>query len=133
VSRVVDTSVAIKWLVAESGSDEATRLIGSDMIAPDLLLAEVGSTAWKKWRRNEIGAEHAASMPANVALFVRLVESRPLADTALAIALELAHPVYDRYFLAVAELSGRRLVTADRRLAEACRGTRFEPPVEPLE
>ena len=51
---VVDASVVIKWFVPEPFSLEARRILddyraGSlDLVAPDLLNAEVGNIVWKK-------------------------------------------------------------------------------------
>ncbi|MGH7199080.1 MAG: type II toxin-antitoxin system VapC family toxin [Planctomycetaceae bacterium] len=51
---VVDSSVVIKWFVAEPASAEARRLLDDDQngvldfLAPDWLYAEVGNIVWKK-------------------------------------------------------------------------------------
>jgi predicted nucleic acid-binding protein len=57
--RAVDTSVAVKWFVAEEDQDKAERLIGQPLVAPELLLAETANVAWKKWRKKEIGLDQA--------------------------------------------------------------------------
>ena len=125
MTRIVDTSVVVKWFVAEEGQNAAEALIGQPLLAPDLLIAEVANAAWKKWRQKEIGLEQAASVPAFARSFVQLVPAHPFADQAIAIALELDHPVYDCFFLALAESAGLPIVTADRRLLGRCKGTRF--------
>lgn len=53
---VVDASVAVKWLVAEEGSDAADRLLtdGDDLYAPRLMASEVAKTLWRKARLGEI-------------------------------------------------------------------------------
>ena len=53
---VVDASVAVKWLVAEDGSDAADRLLtdGDDLYAPRLMTSEVANTLWRKVRLGEI-------------------------------------------------------------------------------
>lgn len=51
---VVDSSVVIKWFVAEPHSSEARRLLDEyqqgalDFLGPDLLFAEIGNIVWKK-------------------------------------------------------------------------------------
>jgi hypothetical protein len=46
--RLLDTSVAMKWIVREAGSDEAPQLIGHVYIAPDLLHAELAhALSWR--------------------------------------------------------------------------------------
>jgi len=93
VTRIVDTSVVVKWFVAEEGQEAAEALIGQPLIAPDLILAEVSNAAWKKWRGKEIGEDQAVLAQTLVSSFIELVPSRPLAGQALAIAIELEHPV----------------------------------------
>ena len=55
-----------------------------------------------------------------------------LRDRALAIAIELRHPAYDCFYLALAERSTAPLVTADERLIFCCADTRFEKLVQSL-
>lgn len=130
--KLVDTSVVVKWFVAEEGQAEAELLIGESLAAPDLLLVEVSNALWKKWRKRELEAEQATMAQGMVASFVELRPSRPFAEQALAIALQLEHPVYDCFYLAMSEAVGIPLVTADQRLLGRCKGTRFEPLLEVL-
>ena len=53
---VVDASVAVKWLVAEEGSDAADRLLagGDDLHAPRLMASEIANALWRKARTGEI-------------------------------------------------------------------------------
>lgn len=53
---VVYASVIVKWLVAESGSEQAARLLedGRTLIAPELLFAEAGNALWALCRRGDI-------------------------------------------------------------------------------
>ena len=48
----VDASVAVKWLVAESLSDEASSLLdaGLTLLAPALLFAEAANALWAMHR-----------------------------------------------------------------------------------
>jgi len=95
-------------------------------------LAEVSNVAWKKWRKKEIGAEQATIAQQVTTSFVELVPSGLFAARALEIAIELDHPVYDCFYLAVCEAQQITLVTADNRLIDRCRGTRFEAMLETL-
>ena len=63
---------------------------------------------------------------------LRLQPLTRLAVRATEIALQLDHPVYDCFYLALAEAERCLLVTADQRLREKVRGTDLEPLVEPL-
>jgi predicted nucleic acid-binding protein len=44
----------------------------------------------------------------------------------------LNHPVYDCFYVALAQREKSMLVTADDRLYRKTRGTQFEPLVRPL-
>ncbi len=115
---VVDTSVAIKWVIDEEGSDEADLLQNTDMVAPALLRIEAANVL------RTIATRQAVTIDQAVELFL-LLQTAPvtivdadetLERRALELALELRHPVYDCVFLALAERTDRQLVTADRRL-----------------
>ena len=115
---VVDASVVVKWVVSETESEEAAKLIkAAPIAAPDLLIAECANILWKKVRRKELRADEAF-------LAARLIEradielcpSRNLLETATRVAVELDHPAYDCIYLALAELNDWRFVTADGRL-----------------
>lgn len=132
MTRVVDTSVAVKWFVAEDGQQAAEKLIGQPLVAPELLLAEVCNVAWKKQRKGEIDPAQAAMAPQIVTSFVKILPSQGLAGRALDVAIELDHPVYDCFFLALCEAHSLVMVTADARLIRRCAGTPFEALLEPL-
>jgi predicted nucleic acid-binding protein len=132
LTRAIDTSVAVKWFVAEEDQDKAERLIGQPLVAPDLFLAEVSNVAWLKWRKKEIGIEQAIAGQQLAMSLVRIVASRAFAPRALEIAIELDHPVYDCFFLALCESMEITLITADKRLIARCAGTEFAGLLELL-
>ena len=116
---VVDTSIALKWLVREDDSDKAEALIGREMVAPELLLAETANALWKKFRRGEIMREQLAAGIGAIGSFAVVVPIHDLAARALEIAIELDHPVYDCFYLALAERLDVPLVTADERFRKS--------------
>lgn len=132
---VVDASVAIKWFVEEVDADRARALWerGAGLVAPDLLVPEVCSALWRKVRLGQVlrgQAEEASSR-----LKTALPDLRPtatLATRAITLAIELDHPVYDCFYLALAELEGNAVVTADDRLLRRLSGSRFEALAEAL-
>jgi len=128
VTLVVDASVAIKWVVPETGSEEADLLLAGDhdLEAPDLLASEAANTLWKKTVRGELSARQARE-----ALDVLLhggLTWHPT-STVLPRALELArlarHPVYDCVYLALAERIDGAVVTADESLLRIARARRI--------
>jgi predicted nucleic acid-binding protein len=135
MALIVDASVAIKWFVDESGADRARGLWRrrADLMAPDLLIPEVCSAMWRKVRLGQAAPDQAAETADR--LQANLLEFRPtitLAQRAMAIALDLDHPVYDCFYLALAELEQSAMVTADQRLLARLSGSKFGLLAEPL-
>ena len=119
VTIVVDASVALRWCFQLNGSDRAEKLLLSDdrLIAPDLVIAEIANAVWKFVTFDRITAKSAISAVREVVkAFEELVPTSGLRDRALAIAIELRHPAYDCFYLALAERNTSPLVTADDRL-----------------
>jgi predicted nucleic acid-binding protein len=117
---VVDASVAAKWVMPEpdSGAAAALRHDGRPLIAPSLVLEEVGNVAWRRCRTGEITRDEARmALPAMIALLARIVPAWGLHELALTIAIDRDHPIYDCFYVALALRDGAALVTADRRLA----------------
>jgi predicted nucleic acid-binding protein len=125
VVRVVDTSVVVKWFVDEGDSALASQYIGTALVAPELMLAEIGNAIWKKWRKSEVTTEQAHMVTAFTASFVEILSGELLAEEAVRIAIELSHPVYDCYFLAMAHELDTQVLTFDRKLVRACADTKF--------
>ena len=116
---VVDASVVVKWLVPEELSDEAVGLLhrGSVLVAPELLFAEVSNALWAMCRRGDMGA--ADFSDATDALRKAPIAvphpMRRLTIAASRLAIDLDHPVYDCFYLALAMLEHYPVVTADGR------------------
>jgi predicted nucleic acid-binding protein len=106
--------VAIKWVVPEPDSGRAEILLDHGLVAPDLIYAECANVLWKKVRRGEITEEEAeiAAQTLDQA-DITIARTRGRLAVATAIAVELDHAAYDAVYLAVAEASDLRLVTAD--------------------
>ncbi len=128
MTLVIDASVACKWFISEPQSDHAEELLAGDepLIAPDLITPEVCHVAWLKLRRSEITFDQASAMVDGLPeLLDEMVSLGQLAARALVIANALTHPVYDCFYLALAEVRNTRLVTADRRLIGRLAGTHW--------
>lgn len=117
---VIDSSVALKWVLDEPDSDAALALQTQPLTAPALWLIEAANVLWVNARRGDI-----SSAEANLRL--RRLQSGPIATSpieddivdALRLASELAHPVYDCLYLAAAIREGADVVTADARFVAA--------------
>ncbi|WP_114951518.1 type II toxin-antitoxin system VapC family toxin [Sphingosinicella terrae] len=117
---------------AGTESDRAGALIGGELHAPDLILAEIANALWKKVRRGEIETAQSEPVLSLLRTTLLLQPSAPLAEPALEVALELGHPVCDCFFLVLARELDVQLVTADARLIGRCRGTGLARLVRPL-
>ena len=112
---VVDSSIALQWVLPEPESAQSRSYLGlPDSAAPDLILFEVANVLAKKVRSGGMTGDEA-----QIALSIvrdgigRLIGSVPFAARALELSIALSHPVYDCVFLACAELVGGRLATRD--------------------
>ena len=126
---VIDASVAAKWILPEPDSDRAValRTTGEEMIAPSLILAEIGNALWKSARRGEVSKPDAVrGLAAAAAHLTTLMAIEDLAEHATALAIDLGHPIYDCFYLALAQREDIVLVTADERLLAAARKARIK-------
>ncbi|MYB52605.1 MAG: type II toxin-antitoxin system VapC family toxin [Acidobacteriia bacterium] len=116
---VVDASIVVKWLVQEQWSDKASRLLEAEatLIAPELLFAEVCNALWAAHRRRDIGPQDLAdAIDALKAAPIGVpFSTRELAASSTRLAVDLDHPVYDCFYLALAIQEQYRVVTADGR------------------
>lgn len=118
MTLVVDASVVTKWVLDEDGSDRANALRNEDdLIAPSLVASEVGNALWKAVGRGDIvRADALAVLRSVLRPFSRLVPNEELNVRALEFAIDLDHPIYDCFYLALAERESVTLVSADAAL-----------------
>lgn len=128
--RVLDASVAVRWLVNERGAEDARLLLteGRRWLAPRLVLVEVAGALRRKCVEQLLTAALAEQC---LLLFLDLVEDgvvtlardETLVVPAMRLALRSGHKLPDCLYLALAERESALLVTADHqleRLARAC-------------
>lgn len=128
---VVDASIAVKWILPEAGSSAAIALReqDSDLIAPSLIVAEIGSVLWKAVRRGYVARSDAlAGMETALLCFESLIPIEELRLHALTLAIELGHPVYDCYYLSLARRENVPLATADEAMIAAARKAKIKVP-----
>lgn len=125
IGYVVDASVLVKWLVDEEFSTEAATLLGGgiNLVAPALIFAEATNALWTMHRRGDIST-------ADLADATKLLEDVPvsvpvsmleLAASAARLAVDLDHPAYDCFYLALAIQRQYPVVTADKRFHDRVR------------
>lgn len=121
MTLVVDASVAALWALDQEGSPRALALrTEGGLIAPSLIAAEIGSAIWKAVRRGAVApADALIAIEAVLLPFEALIATEELRVRALALAIELKHPIYDCFYLALAERERCPLITADSRLLAA--------------
>jgi predicted nucleic acid-binding protein len=119
--RIVDASVALKWVIEEDGSEAANALVlAHPLAAPDLLLIECANVLWVKKRRGVLSRDLAhAALSAIRATPIRLLPTGAYALSAQTIAFEIDQTAYDSLYLAAALAEHATLVTADRAFASA--------------
>jgi predicted nucleic acid-binding protein len=130
---IIDASVAFKLLVEEEGSEAAAAYaVAGDLQAPILLLSEVANALWKAIQRGQILGEGAPERLTSLPSLLSMLDETSLMMRALEISVELAHPVYDCVYLAVAEDLDTQLLTADQRLLRKLAGTAWRPRLKEL-
>jgi predicted nucleic acid-binding protein len=117
---VVDASVAVKWYLPETGSNEAASLLGSaePLFAPRLIRIEVTAAILRKFRNGEITANRAIAacdewLAALADDAITLIPDEELFSEARHLAVELKHAFQDCLYLACANRMKRPLLTAD--------------------
>lgn len=130
---VVDTSVAVKWLISEEDSGVAGRLFADnhEIHAPRLLVSEVANVLWRKVALQGLvdlqeAQARLESLP-NMAIIWEADEM--IGADALRIATMLRHPAYDCVYLALARHIDATLVTSDERFINLVASTEYRDTI----
>lgn len=119
---VVDTSVALKWMLPEEDTDAAAGLLDAELWVPTLLFMECGNALWREVRRGHLtSAEAGAMMEALEGLPLITAKDLDLVKRAFELTAVFDHPIYDCIFLTLAERIQAPLVTADKKLHDKVR------------
>jgi predicted nucleic acid-binding protein len=119
---VVDASVAIKWFLPEIHSQEASLVLKSnrELLAPDLIWAEFGSTLRKKVRHKEVTAHEAQGILKDFMRFpLQTFSSKLLLNSAWQLSYESGATIYDSLYLALANNRDCSVVTADKKFYDS--------------
>jgi len=134
---VVDASVALKWVVTEAGSDEATSLLthladgAVSLVAPEHLIGEVGNGLRKRVAQGVLDADDAlAALDAVASLGLEFIGGTERWFRSLRAALDWGVTTCDALYVLLALDLDAELITADLRLVDSA--LRKSLPVRPL-
>lgn len=126
----IDASVVAKWHFPEGLSEVALSLLERTtaaevrLVAPVLLLYELGSIIVKKLRIGQVRPDDAEIIIASLATApIKLVSAEELLPRALALSMAIRASFYDALYLAVAEECDGKLLTADVSLVNQARNS----------
>ena len=123
----IDASIAAKWVLTEEFSDAALDLAnecldqGRPLIAPPLIQAEVANTLRQVMIKHAVSLRQVLLLYRGFAMYpISFVAPPRLYEDALQIAERFGLPAaYDSQYVALAQMVGCSLWTADRRLLNA--------------
>ncbi len=123
MKRVIDSSVAFKWVVPETYSDKALLLRDDfrnglvELLAPDVFPIEIGHSLTRAERQGRIPVGSAILLLRDILNTLPLLHpSLPFLLRAVEISSQLRVGVYDCVYVALAEGAQCELVTADDKL-----------------
>jgi predicted nucleic acid-binding protein len=129
---VVDASLALKWILAESDSNRAVKLLnqwtddGTSIIAPALFAYEVANILYRQTVAGKLTYQEARQELANlfsIGVFLEFSRYDDISMQAMEFAHQLKLPAtYDAHYLALAFLVNCECWIADKRLWNAVKG-----------
>jgi predicted nucleic acid-binding protein len=122
---VVDASIALRWVLRDEKEARVDALLEqwatslTEMLVPPLFLAEVTNALYLSVKRKRLTlAEADLALRAIMELGIQVAEPSGLYPRSLRLAVEYAATnAYDTQYVALAEMEGCDLWTADERLA----------------
>ncbi len=120
---IIDSSVALKWVLAEPDSAKANqhrdefRNAVHELLAPEVFEVEIAHALTRAERQGRIAVGHAGVLWADVmSTPPQLEPAGPLLPRAIAISSAMRVGAYDCLYVALAEQEKCELVTADEKL-----------------
>jgi predicted nucleic acid-binding protein len=116
VTIVVDANIALLWTIEAPLSGKANLLLrsGHALIAPDLIIPEMANALYFQIKDRADRVQRALDgLEFLPRWFSELVPSEKLRHRAMACAMEIQHPAYDCFYLALAESRNVFFVTTD--------------------
>lgn len=124
---VVDASIAVKWVIAEEGGQDARALLiawlaaGMQPVAPSWFTCEVANILYRKTLAGDLSFTDALDAYDDVLAFITILsENSTDGKRGMQIARQIAQQQsYDAQYLALAERLGAEYWTDDRRFVHA--------------
>ncbi|MBN3875297.1 MULTISPECIES: type II toxin-antitoxin system VapC family toxin [unclassified Nostoc] len=145
---VVDTSVCIKYFIADPLTGKVNQLFGhlanpqTEIFVPDLFYIECANTFWKYVRaRMYTAAEVQTDLATLKAFPLRVVSTADLMADAVTISLSYGTSAYDASYIALSQQVNATLLTLDGKLVKALAGSSYNvysfndfevPPLESM-
>lgn len=122
---IVDASVALKWVLTESDSERASRIVRrGDLAAPAMLHVELGYTLTKLARQRLLNQADAVNAWRSLRQTDMLIyDDEALLEPAVELSLALNASFYGCVYLALAVETADQVVTADEHFVRAARAT----------
>jgi len=125
---VVDANVAVKWVLPEEDQSRAFQIQEMyqdeeiDLVAPHLLIAEIGNVLWRRVRRGELPQVAAARCYQQLLKDSPILLDSPAVNlSALHLAIAHGQTMYDCLYLAWALEQRCDLITSDEKFFRAVR------------
>jgi predicted nucleic acid-binding protein len=125
MKRVIDSSVAFKWVVPETDSGKALLLRDDfrnslvELLAPDVFPVEMGHALTRAERQGRIPVGSAIPLLRDILNTLPILRpSLPHMLRAVEISSQLRVGVYDCLYVAIAEAENCELITADDKLVK---------------
>lgn len=123
---VIDSSVAIKWFIAQDYSLEANKILDAyqsqqiTLIAPDLIDAEIGNIVWKVQRFQSL-TNHEAEMILDLfqQIQLKIFPADELLKDAYQFAVNYQRTLYDSLYVVLSIRENCKFITADEKLYNA--------------
>lgn len=123
---IVDSCVAVKWVLSESDSVQADALVadaaaqGFRLVLLDIAFPEIANAIWKRFHRKLILVDEARKYLDDLLAINVLVEPiKPLLKPALEIAMRYDRAFYDAAFVGLVQHLALPGVTSDEPLYNA--------------
>ncbi len=133
---VVDASVAVGWSIALPYSGACNRLLqeSGSLIAPDLVISEVTNAFYQQIKTGLANRDRLSDgLDLLPRWFAELVPSAMLRNRAFELALELNHPAYDCFYLALAVMRDVKFVSADSHFLRKAEAIGYKKSVKYVE